>query len=388
MERVYLIAGFLCEQLFTDPELKHLLWCDETQLVLGQEGKMRLGPGGEDPGPPDGVPLFIGNTVPYQWGVVRETLQATLSPGTFDVQYFHYDWRKSLRDAGNALHLRIVEEHKPGETVSILAHSAGGLVALNAWQSLNTSGFASWVRRIVTLSTPFQGSYYPTQLLTRTDPEIDRLVQWNNFAFASAIGLTVPAEAVAWDWPSLFNLFATFPAFYELFPSLAGSLFVTDPNRAQLYTASNYPTGFTPSQALLNYAKNVWQPAILNPANRPTSYVMTCVVGRQNTTRVSLSPPLVLDNSASYNDSLSGDGVVEQESATLAPCLRVNVAIDHQSMPSALTAIGLTAQWLLDPRSPPTPPPPPVVVPLVFNQELTDTFPPELFSPGPCIWGG
>jgi hypothetical protein len=387
-ETVYLVPGFLATQLYLDPAISKVLWCNQDLMVIGQEGAMRLAPDGESPGPPDGLPLYPGMATPEVWSSIPANLQAQLGSSQYQCLMFTWDWRKDIISAGEGLAATIRADITASQPCSIAAHSAGGLVALAAWAFLRDSGNTNLVRRIVTMGTPFQGSYYPTQLLTQTDPSIEQLLFWN--AAVQGTGLILPPSTrpTLWTWVKLFNLFATFPTFSELMPGLWGPLAQSDPKRVYLYNTGSYTGGFSPSQAWLNYSQDTWQGLLSATANHPPGGVLTCVAGIGIPTRETLLEPTNLNAAASYGTGLDGDGVVQQASAWLDTSFGVAVNCHHLSMPLAFTNSGLLAEWIADPRRPPDPPPPPEELAEVFPQNVTATPPSEILTWLMCIGGG
>lgn len=354
-QSVYLIPGFLSTELFTDSALKHLLWSDSGQMIAGNEGKMRLASDGINPGPPDGRQLHIGGGIASIWPAVQKSLQTQLGNAYF-VQLYPWDWRMEIVSAGVALAARITATDSPENPATIVGHSAGGLVALMAWAALKDAGLTAYVRRIVTLATPFQGSYYPLALVNETDPGVGQLLAWNHIAYSVYGPAVLPGEFSYWTWAELFLLFATFPAFYELFPSMIGNLAATDPDRIYLYNAQNYPADKRPSQAWLDYARTVFQPRVGNSFYFPPAGIMTCVSGRGWETADTLNATIPFSNVAGLTYAFDGDSIVQEESAIERPCQNYSYSIEHNSFPQILAGNGDLARYIIDPRVPPTPP--------------------------------
>lgn len=387
VQSVYLVPGFLSSELFTDASLSHLLWSDSGQMIAGNEGKMRLGSDGISPGPPDGRQLHVGGGIASIWPGVQKTLQSSLGNEWF-VLLHPWDWRKEIIAEGVALAAQITTNDSPDNPATIVGHSAGGLVAIMAWAALKDAGLTSYVRRIVTLATPFQGSYYPLSLVNQTDPSVGQLLAWNHIAYSVFGPAVLPGEFTYWTWETLFDLFATFPAFYELFPSMLGTLAASDPDRIYLYNAANYPKDKQPSQAWLNYARQTFQPRVANAFYFPPGAIMTCVSGRGWETPGVLNATIPFSNPAALAYAFDGDSIVQNESAIERPCQNYSYSIEHNSFPQILAGNGDLAKYILDPRKPPTPPGPPVISDFPWPSVVLPT-PPSLPQPAcDCIAGG
>ncbi len=386
-QNVYLVPGFLSTQLFSNKALQDLLWVNNGAMVFGYEGYMRLAPDGLSPGPPDGIPLYLGGGTPEIWPIVQATLQAQLG-AAYNVRVMPWDWRMLIENAGFDLATIIAANDTAGNPCTIIGHSAGGLVAQMAWSRLTDIGLTSHVRRIVSLLTPFQGSYYGMGLVDKSDPAIEQLINWN----AAAVGLVnvneIVPPTVTWTWQSLFNLFATFPAFYELFPALLGPLAASDPDRKYLYTASNYPAGYNASQNWLDHAQLLFQPRLFDPGYQAPLSVQTCVSGYgQLTTDLYLAYGSFA-NPFSFRQFDDGDGVVQELSAILPRCRNYRASCDHYSMPLLAAQQGWLKTWILDPPIPPTPVPPPDNFAFFGGTKVTQTPPTETVTGLVCIGGG
>ena len=76
---------------------------------------------------------------------------------------------------------------------SIVAHSAGGLVARAAWLALGQAGATNLVRRIVTYGTPHQGSYGAVRLWSL---DAASLTSVQYLAAARAVLRAIPAAGM------------------------------------------------------------------------------------------------------------------------------------------------------------------------------------------------
>jgi pimeloyl-ACP methyl ester carboxylesterase len=381
MKNVYLIPGFLASNLGLLPDGPLIWFAPNLVTVLGL-GYLRLAPNGVDPQPPDGQPMGVALPPQDPWPEIQSQLQAQLDVATWSVAVGPYDWRLDLNAAATSLAGNIRRHSTLAEPATIVGHSAGGLVAVLAWANLNATGDAGLVRRIISICTPFQGSYEPIQWLVGISPSVQQCIALGN-------SLIPGSSSVAyWGLNYLNALALTWPSFYQLFPSLVGSEAANDPNRPLLYQVANYPIPTTPSQAWLDYVRNTFQPLIASPATFPPDYVMTCVVAGACVTPDGLQSKSIPLTLRSMGSTWDGDGIVTIGSQTRDPSAVVRVAGSHDSVPMAITQSGKLRDLILDPRGPLDPPPPEVRVaqPIAFNV----TAPPEsdYVSTLQCIGGG
>lgn len=146
------------------------VWLDYLALFRG--GLKRLHMAAEQVEPGGLVDRFYGPLLEYLAGSHR-------------VEYFSYDWRKSIRAAAarlaerlEAIATRAEAEQQP---VRIVAHSMGGLV-VRAMMGDGGRGAAVWTRiarlpgsRVLMLGTPNAGSYEAVRWLTGHNPTQARL---------------------------------------------------------------------------------------------------------------------------------------------------------------------------------------------------------------------
>lgn len=382
MKSVYLIPGFMASDLFDLSSLDVVWWDTTWALLHGLQG-FSLSPDGVTPLPPNGLRLGAVSVGQNPWPNMLSLLQQQLDPAEWQIAVGPYDWRLFLGVAADQLATNIISHSTPAEPATIVGHSAGGLVACLAWQRLVIAGKQNLCRRIISICSPFQGSYAPQQFAFGQSASVQQLL-----ALASVPATQFSAPLGSWALAFLNAVALTWPCFYELMPSLLGAEAATDPNRALLYDAGNYDVGAAVSQNWLNHATGVFQPAMQAPDTFPPDYVMTCVVASGlNTSRAlsSTTLPIALSSLSANND---GDATVTAGSQLRTPSLKVSVVGSHQSVPLAITTSGLLAQLITDPRGPLTPPPPAIVVanPLPFN--TTDPPEAEPYNPVACIGGG
>ncbi len=235
MKKVYLVPGFLSATLFRVSD-GVTVWWDPNLLLTGGFNFLRLARDGVSPGAPGGVAMDFSNIAPTPWDGVVTALTSQLDQTVWELVYWPYDWRLKIEPQAVLLANRIRTDATPAEPATIVGHSMGGLIACLAWKELNTTSQANLVRRVISLGSPFQGSYATIQWLTGTSASVQQII-----ALGNAVAPALSAIATQFLLPNLNSVALTWPAFYELFPGLGGTEEAIDPNRARLYDAANYP---------------------------------------------------------------------------------------------------------------------------------------------------
>jgi pimeloyl-ACP methyl ester carboxylesterase len=164
--------------------LSKVLWIDPLQIAEGRLTDLTL--------PSDKALRAVGVLL---FSYARLKLQ--LQIGGRDARFHSYDWRLGLDELGAQLAARIVAD---GQPVILVAHSMGGLVSRMAIRMLPKR----WVRRLIMLGTPNQGSFASVQALRGTYPFVRRM---------SRLDRKHSAEYLA------AKVFNTFPGLYHMLPS-------------------------------------------------------------------------------------------------------------------------------------------------------------------------
>lgn len=382
MGYVYVLHGFGGGELSTGAGRSGIIWADPVELAFGKVGKLRLAPDGINPGSPDGVQLYVGLPLNAYYYPAIDSLRRQLRDEGYNVNGWGYDWRLDLRTAGALLAADIRSTASASDPASIVAHSAAGLVARCCWASLLASGDSALVRRIVTLGTPHFGSYAIVGLWSDDDEVPEQLFRvTTGVTFASLItGILVPARV--WYPRDTINLSATWPASYQLLPFLSAPDAADDPNRAKLFTQSNWPAWFDGSQAHFDNALASWQPFMTSATTLPPPWVLTTVAGWGVDTPYRLSRPDYLGDAYAYDRTEEGDGKVTVSSALLPNSARFKVEGRHGALPLDTATSGALADWIRDVRAAPSPAPPQVNVYGELGAALAGPPIPLLFSTG------
>ncbi|HEV7433186.1 MAG TPA: hypothetical protein VGN77_09085, partial [Steroidobacteraceae bacterium] len=218
-EPVYILPGIMGTQLVAPraaPSPANLLWLDPQDVIDGGLERLRL---------PDDDALQPLGGIPYSY----LPLQLRLRAAGYSVVMHDYDWRTNLRDLARGLSIRLCAD--PAPSVSIVAHSMGGLIARGA---LRLPGFER-VRRLITLGVPHTGSFGAVQAIRGTYPVVRRLAALDRHHDA--------------EWLAT-RVFGTFPSIYQLLPDRTLS------SAADLFEVGHWPrSGPQPDPQLLQDAR-------------------------------------------------------------------------------------------------------------------------------------
>lgn len=149
-------------------------------------------------------------------GVLRRAyanLLLSLASQTWDVHVFWYDWRQEFDVVAGELHAQIQKWFAKGEPVHFLTHGSGGLAARafiknypGEWDALldrESPVQGSRGGRLIMLDSPHHGYLVMPQLLTGTADVLGKL---------AILDLKHNLEQIR-------NIFASWPALYQLLPS-------------------------------------------------------------------------------------------------------------------------------------------------------------------------
>lgn len=123
----------------------------------------------------------------------------------YDVEVFPFDWRKPVKEAGDALAERVTELQAYNQPVHLVGHSMGGLVIRD--MAINHEDVWTWLNnqkvfRAILLGTPWMGSYRIANVLSGRDSIINQL---------STIDIVHSKTR-------LINMFVKFPGLLALLP--------------------------------------------------------------------------------------------------------------------------------------------------------------------------
>ncbi|CAN5629589.1 hypothetical protein BH23GEM10_BH23GEM10_00010 [soil metagenome] len=242
-------------------------------------------------------------------------LKLRLDRAGYDAEFYPFDWRRSIDELGSQLRERL--KGKQGESVSLVAHSMGGLVARNA------IGKGGRFRKLIMLGTPNSGSFAPVMAMRGTYP-IVRKVGW--------LDRRHTAEELSRD------VFSTFPGLTQMLP------FRDHYDGVDLYDIDTWPEadrGYAPRPAVLRDAPDV-QRSLASGNDR-----MFMIAGVDQETVVGIRLPET-GKEFHYEISRDGDGTVPLQLALL-PGVKATyyVAETHGSLPNN-GAVGTAVLDLLE----------------------------------------
>ena len=298
-KRVLILPGLMGSTLGTRT---NTIWIDPLDVMRGNLAKLKM---------PDSTNKAK-DVIPFAYLKLKLRLQMT----GFDVDYWHYDWRKSVPELGDALKRTLSDES--ASEIFLVAHSMGGMVARAAL----AKGVAK-VKRLIMLGTPNFGSFEPILAVRAKNGTVQSLAK---------LDFTHDSDGLA-------NIFRTFPGLIELMPSPKKF------DAIDLYDAQAWPTrNLKPSQDILLAAKAA-QEKLLDPSD-PRCFM---IAGVNQETTVGLR--LTSDKSQFvYNKSNIGDGTVPLDLAILDPARTYYQDETHSGLPNNRTVTKAVVQLLRDER--------------------------------------
>lgn len=299
--RVLVIPGVMGSELGRPraaPWPDDLLWIDPVDVSTGRLLEL---------GWPDSSGTRALGSTPYTYFALKLRLDAA----GFHTGLYCYDWRADIASAGAALaaHIRALGS----ATVSIVAHSMGGLLARAALQHRGMER----VRLVVTLGTPHRGTIAAVQALRATYPTVRRL---------AALDPRHSAEELTE------RVFRTFPSLYDLLPT---SEALTD---LDLFDAAHWPRG-GPQPDL-----TALQAAGTAPRRPPLADArFHAIAGTGQRTATILRR---IDDEFEYEIGSDGDGTVAVASATLPGGRNWFDVCEHSGLPRSERVAQATAELL------------------------------------------
>lgn len=246
---------------------RDVIWISPARIINGDLADLKLPDAADDPMQSHGA-LIIYDLMLFQLRIAG-----------YDAEYFDYDWRKSLTVSGRQLAERI---EAIGEPVSLVAHSMGGQVVRAAL----AEGELSHVDQVITLGTPYQGSFSPAPVIRGTHSMMKKIIRLDRHHTAAEL-----AEST----------FSTMNGFYEMLPfkSLFGD--------QHMYEMDRWPqSGPRPRAQLLAEADAV-QSRLPLPDHR-----FTAIIGYDHQTMMASK---LVDDTLIFTVSQNGDGAVPLASA-------------------------------------------------------------------------
>jgi pimeloyl-ACP methyl ester carboxylesterase len=268
--KVLILPGIMGSKIGDAPGRRaspKVLWIDPLQIAAGRLTALSL---------PSGKGLCAVGVLLFSYA----KLKLQLAIDGREAHFHAYDWRLGLDELGAQLAARIAADGRP---VILVAHSMGGLVARMAARMLPKR----WVRRLIMLGTPNEGSFASVQALRGTYPFVRRMSRLDHQHSADYLAAKV---------------FNTFPGLYHMLPSrrLEG---------IDLFDPHDWPAdGPAPSAQILGRV------AAVRAALAPPDSRMVHIVGVNQETVVGMRRTAAGFEYAMTNN---GDGTVPLALATL-----------------------------------------------------------------------
>ena len=282
--RVYILPGIMGSRLGTRTRELPLLWLHPGAVTQGALLQLAL-PGSESM-------HAVGVMLPAYL-----KMRLWLEIGGFRPVLHGFDWRCGIESLARQLLARI--QHAKDESVMLVGHSMGGLLARAAMQIESDVR----IERVVQLGAPNRGSFAPVQAMRASYPTVRKL---------AALDRQHSAEEIAQ------KVFRTLPGIYELFPDGNG-------RDADLFDAANWPQdALTPDRDLLHKARAAREQL---PRGDERCHAIT---GVAQETVISAK---LRDNEFEYTLARAGDGTVPQVRSTWDGARHWYVAENHGALP-------------------------------------------------------
>jgi pimeloyl-ACP methyl ester carboxylesterase len=274
--RVLILHGIMGATLGRPRWGWNAIWLNPEAIGQGQLSKLSLDrpPGTADVKTIDVLPMYY------------TALRVRLRDVGMNADFFAYDWRQGVEDLAIKLEAQLASD--PASSISLVAHSMGGLVC-RAAVKLNGPGMKK-VNRIVMLGTPNFGSFVPAQVLCIAYPFVNQVI---------AMDVTQSNAVLTKE------VFSTFPALYQMLPSHKRY------TEHDLFDSAIWPAGVPKvDKALLSRSRKVLDEL---PAD-DSRFRMIAGIDQETVTSISKGT----DSSFEFFSSNAGDGTVPLSLAKLA----------------------------------------------------------------------
>lgn len=306
------------------------VWPNVVTLVAEGPGLLELAPDGEAPGPlATWGPLRSGALVAlgYYEPLFRAIRLAELVPVAVG-----FDWRKSLRVEAARI-APLMNDTAGTSDYYAMCHSMGGLLARLVYDAMGDTPTRRAWKRTVYLGTPHGGSHTASANMAGYMPA------WANYVAYWSLAYPFLATILGRPWPPvgipalILQTIASWPGFYELFPSTAGPWADLDPKAPSLYTLGRWRES-TPSNPHITQQR-------LTEAKATVDYLagligqaapeQLCVIGTTYPTMQSVADQQKLGAPEGWSAASVGDGTVTRERGVLPGSMVLEVKGAHMS---------------------------------------------------------
>ncbi|MDZ4849708.1 MAG: CHAT domain-containing protein [Pirellulaceae bacterium] len=305
-QKVFILPGILGSTLVVGDDT---IWFDPIDIAKGKLKLLSL----------DGGAVNVASNGVF-WPTYTE-LYLKLKLAGFDSEYFHFDWRKPIADAGKLLANKIRAAATSNQKVGLVAHSMGGLVSRAAIKSLGLDAF-KLIKNVVLLGTPNFGSYAPALVMT-SDYSTVQWMEW--------LDRKSPQGALVKD------VFATFVGLAEMTPESDKS------GGTNFFDINNYPTQDRAVRKAVLTKANQLQARLAKGSDK-----IWMIAGAGVDTVVGLETNT--DDPSKFKTIMSreGDGTVPLNLAILPGATNRYCASTHGNLPMNNLAIKSTVDILRD----------------------------------------
>ncbi len=305
--RVLVLPGIMGSELgIRGSDHNDTIWIDPLDIIDGRLRDLALGGGGKAV---EALGVLL---------VVYLKLKLRLKIAGFDAAFHPFDWRRDIREMGASLAERIRGDTAAGhDSLYLVAHSMGGLVARAALKGLADAGEADRVQRLIMLGSPNFGSFSPVQVLSGNHSLVKKVAALDSVN----------------DEPRLVNdVFGSFTGLYQMLPA---------PEKYaafDLYTPGNWPPGeIAPRPGDLAAAMQVHAGLAVLPGR------FTLIAGVDQETVVGVRRE---GGEFRFAVSREGDGTVPLALARLDGVTTYYVEKEHGSLPNSSRVTGAVIDLL------------------------------------------
>jgi hypothetical protein len=319
-QTILLVPGFMGSQLLSSPSVFGLIpgvpvWLSYARIAAGYWKQLALGPSGRQPADTSYGPLTPGGPISAYLGGFLDWFESR----GYVVEFANVDWRSPLQDDGErvAAQIRTLGSKDP---VYIVCHSRGGLVVRWALSNFAPTEQRAFVKGVVGLGVPHQGTWSAAALLAGWSVDFQNLLR--------VISLGSPGGLIFNGFDGVRRMASTWPSPYMLMPSPKAP-WITPATAAALYDPAAWSAaGFPVDPDWLAFAAAGW--AAIPPTPTPTPWVD--VVGYSFPTPVDSTGPVPPKRLTDLASSPDGDGTVLVRSAAIADHLRISAPTAHDAL--------------------------------------------------------
>lgn len=302
--RVLILPGILGSTLAVNG---NTIWFDPVDIARGKLTLLKLS-GTADNVESNGV----------FWPTYTE-LYLKLKIAGYRPEYFHFDWRRPIAEAGSRLAKLITQSASASQPISLVAHSMGGLVSRAAIKELGAKA-DSHISRTVLLGTPNFGSFAPAMVFTNDYST----VQW-----MERLDLVNTGGSLVSD------VFSTFIGLAEMLPENSAS------DGVDLFDIDSYPTYLRAAK------KDVLRKAAgLQAKLAKGSDKIWMIAGVGLNTVVGVTSGSTVPGKFQYRRSAAGDGTVPLTLAMLDGANHRFCQVAHGTLPRDNEVIRATIDLL------------------------------------------